>query len=63
MAADLTPIHDEDVAYAQKLRECGVDCELVILEGAFHGFDAFHGDLPVIRDFQMLQMGALKRYV
>ncbi|MDZ7674803.1 MAG: alpha/beta hydrolase [Acidimicrobiales bacterium] len=32
--------HDEDVAYAERLRTAGVECELHVVEGAFHGFDA-----------------------
>lgn len=52
--------NNEDVAYAQKLRACGVACELVIVPGAFHGFDVFSDDLPVIRDFRESQMAALR---
>ena len=31
--------HDEDVAYAERLRAAGVECELRVIDGAFHGFD------------------------
>ena len=31
--------YDEDVVYAQRLKEAGVPCELVIVPGAFHAFD------------------------
>lgn len=31
--------HDECIAYAERLRAAGVDCELVVVDGAFHGFD------------------------
>lgn len=31
--------HDEDLAYARRLQEAGVPCELEIVDGAFHGFD------------------------
>jgi acetyl esterase/lipase len=55
--------HDEDVAYAQKLRNCGVDCELVIVPGAFHGFDVLNDGVSVIQDFRKSQMAALKRYL
>ena len=37
---DLDLFHDEDVAYADRLAAAGVPTELVIVEGAFHGFDA-----------------------
>ncbi len=31
--------HDEDVDYAQRLNDAGVGCELIVVPGAFHGFD------------------------
>ncbi len=31
--------HDEDLAYAERLRAPGVPCEVEIIPGAFHGFD------------------------
>lgn len=31
---------DEDLAYAERLREAGVHCDLSVVDGAFHGFDA-----------------------
>lgn len=32
--------HDEDLAYADRLRAAGVPCEVVEVPGAFHGYDA-----------------------
>ncbi len=32
--------HDEDVDYAQRLNACGINAELIVVPGAFHGFDA-----------------------
>jgi acetyl esterase/lipase len=32
--------HDEDVDYARRLSDSNVPCELHIVPGAFHGFDA-----------------------
>ncbi len=55
--------HDEDVAYARKLKECNVECELEIVPGAFHGFDVFNPRLPVVQDFRKSQMAALKKYL
>lgn len=43
--------HDEDVAYAQRLRDAGVDCVLHIVEGAFHGFDGVVPRSQVSRAF------------
>jgi acetyl esterase/lipase len=31
--------HDEDLAYAERLRACGVPCDVEVIPGAFHGFD------------------------
>lgn len=31
--------HDEDLAYAARLQDAGVACELHVVPGAFHGFD------------------------
>lgn len=43
--------HDEDVAYAERLRAAGVPCELVIVPGAFHGFDGMFPRTAVVRGF------------
>lgn len=55
--------HDEDVAYAQRLRECGVECEIEIVPGAFHGFDVFDPTLPIVQDFRKLQAAVLKKHL
>ena len=31
--------HDEDLAYAERLRSAGVPCQVEIVPGVFHGFD------------------------
>jgi len=31
--------HDEDVEYARRLNDAAVGCELIVVPGAFHGFD------------------------
>ena len=31
--------HDEDVDYAQRLNAAGINAELIVVPGAFHGFD------------------------
>jgi acetyl esterase/lipase len=33
--------HDEDLAYAERLRSAGVPCEVEVIPGVFHGFDLF----------------------
>ena len=55
--------HDEDVAYVQRLKGCGVEGELYIVPGAFHGFDVIAQKAAVVRDFQRSQITALKRHL
>jgi acetyl esterase/lipase len=55
--------HDEDAAYAQRLRACGVECELNIVPGAFHGFDVIDARIPLVQEFRTSQMAALKKYL
>ena len=44
--------HDEDVAYAARLREAGVPCELLVVDGMYHGADAVGLDhVPAVADF------------
>ena len=55
--------HDEDVAYAQRLKESGVECDLDVIPGAFHGFDVFDPQVPVVQEFRKSQMKALRKYL
>lgn len=55
--------HDEDAAYAQRLKECGIECEIDIISGAFHGFDVFDPQLPLVQNFRKAQIAALKKYL
>ena len=52
---------DEDREYARRLTEAGVPCELHVVPGAFHGFDAMFRDAPVSRAFWTEQAAALRR--
>lgn len=53
--------HDEDVAYAERLAAAGTACELTLVEGAFHGFDAVAPRSTVVGAFRDDQLGALAR--
>ena len=44
--------HDENLQYAKRLTECGVGCELRVVEGAYHGFDLFSPKADVVRQFR-----------
>lgn len=50
---------DEDVDYAQRLNAAGVTCELIVVPGAFHGFDS--ADAPVAKRFGAAKLEALRR--
>lgn len=52
--------HDEDVAYAERLRSAGVPCELEVVEGAFHGFDQIVAKSLVSQDFFAKQAANLR---
>lgn len=51
--------HDEDVRYAERLRAAGVSCELMVVDGAFHGFDIVMANKNIARTFWRAQVAAL----
>ncbi|WP_106396273.1 alpha/beta hydrolase [Actinocorallia populi] len=55
--------HDEDVAYAERLRQAGVPCDLHIVPGAYHGFDSVESRTAVVRDFTRRQIAALSQAI
>ncbi|OBG39157.1 alpha/beta hydrolase [Mycolicibacter heraklionensis] len=52
--------HDEDLAYAQRLRQAGVPCEVETVPGAFHGFDLLMPKVAVSRAFFASQCESLR---
>ncbi len=52
--------HDEDVEYARRLTAAGVECELHVIPGAYHGFDQVEPKAAVSRDFLRRQIEALR---
>ncbi len=52
---------NEDVEYARRMIDAGISTELLVVPGAYHGFDILVPDAAVSRGFTAAWMGALKR--
>ena len=53
--------HDEDLDYAERLRVAGVPCEVMVVPGAFHGFDGVAPKADVSQSFFASQCALLRR--
>ena len=51
--------HDEDIAYADRLKAAGVPCDVEVVPGAFHGFDIWVAKSIVAQRFLDSQCTAL----
>ena len=51
----------ENTDYARRLQAHGVDCDLHIVPGAYHGFDALAREAQVTQEFIGVQINALKK--
>lgn len=52
---------EENVEYARRLNAAGVPTELLVIPGAFHGFDMFLPDADISRRFAQAKLAALRR--
>jgi acetyl esterase/lipase len=52
--------HDEDLAYAERLTAAGVPCDVEVVPGAFHGFDAVVPKAAVSQSFFASQCASLR---
>jgi acetyl esterase/lipase len=52
--------HDEDLAYAERLRSAGVPCQVEVIPGAFHGFDRVAAKAHVSQRFFDSQCDVLR---
>jgi acetyl esterase/lipase len=52
--------HEEDVAYAERLRAAGVATTLEVVPGAFHGFDVVLPKARVSEAFLVSQLSAMR---
>jgi acetyl esterase/lipase len=51
--------HDEDVTYARRLQQAGVDCTLHVVPGAYHNFDSIEPKTGLSQAFVEAQTTAL----
>jgi acetyl esterase/lipase len=51
----------EDIAYAQRLVEAAIPTELVVMPGAFHGFDVLGAGTQIGKSFNATKLDALRR--
>ena len=52
---------DEDLTYAERLRDAGVPCDVDVVDGGFHAFDRIAARSRVARGVCLAQARALKR--
>jgi acetyl esterase/lipase len=52
---------DEDIAFAQRLMQAGVACELHVNPGSYHGSETFAPDAALSRRIWATRMAALRR--
>ena len=59
----LDMFYDENLQYAQRLREFGTQCEFESIEGVYHGFDSINFHNEFITSFRMKQIDVLRKYL
>ena len=52
---------DEDVTYAHRLIDAGIPAELVVVPGAFHGFDVVAPQTALVKRFTEAKLTALRQ--
>ena len=60
---NLDVFHDEDVDYAARLKASGVPCELVTVEGMYHGADGVKPKAPSMQEFRASLLEHLRTHL
>ena len=60
---DVDLLYPENVAYAEKLKACGVPCELITVAGMYHGADGLAPKAQSMREFQRSMLDHLQTYL
>ncbi len=60
---EIDVFHDENVAYAAKLKAAGVPCELVTVPGMYHGADGIFQKAPSMQKFHASMVEHLRTYL
>jgi acetyl esterase len=60
ITAGFDPLRDEGKAYADKLKQAGIQSDYKCYDGTIHGFTLFPGALEAGKDALVLMVGALK---
>ena len=60
---ELDLFHDEDVAYAERLKAAGVPCELLVEPGMYHGADGIRNEAPRMVAYRKSMIAALGKAV
>jgi acetyl esterase/lipase len=62
-AGDLDVMYPENVTYAERLRECGVPCELVTVPGMYHGADGLAPKADSMKEFRRSIVNYLRAHL
>jgi acetyl esterase/lipase len=55
-------LYQEGLAYAERLREADIPCEVHTVGGAFHGFDSVKPKATITHQFRHAQIEALRQH-
>ena len=60
---ELDLFYDEDIAYSDRLRDCGVSCELITVPAMYHGANYFAPEAQSMKDFHASMLNHLRAHL